>query len=157
MSVSFPERAAIDADLIRGLVREQFPAGVSCTDPDGGMFCWVTLPAASGIDTTALLATAVDHNVAYVPGQPFFAGDEGSNTLRLSYVTSTEQEIHRAIFEETGIYASACRHGFMLWICDMVRSGELYVCLQVRYVCQFLLMYDFNPGPNTPLRSSRSP
>lgn len=26
MSVSFPERAAIDADLIRGLVREQFPA-----------------------------------------------------------------------------------------------------------------------------------
>lgn len=30
-----------------------------------------------------------------------------------------------AIFDETGIYASACRHGFILWICDMVRSGEL--------------------------------
>lgn len=30
-----------------------------------------------------------------------------------------------AIFDETGIYASACRHGLILWLCDMVRSGEL--------------------------------
>lgn len=32
-----------------------------------------------------------------------------------------------AIYDETGIYASACRHGFILWICDMVRSGELCI------------------------------
>ena len=30
-----------------------------------------------------------------------------------------------AIFDETGIYASACRHGMLLWVVDMVRSGEL--------------------------------
>lgn len=30
-----------------------------------------------------------------------------------------------AIFDETGIYASACRHSLILWLCDMVRSGEL--------------------------------
>lgn len=30
-----------------------------------------------------------------------------------------------AIFSESGIFASACRHGFILWIADMVRSGEL--------------------------------
>ncbi|KAH9951708.1 hypothetical protein B0H21DRAFT_842744 [Amylocystis lapponica] len=29
------------------------------------------------------------------------------------------------IFEETGIFASACRHGFIAWLADMVRSGEL--------------------------------
>ncbi|GBE78667.1 hypothetical protein SCP_0115580 [Sparassis crispa] len=29
------------------------------------------------------------------------------------------------IFEETGIFASACPHGFILWLIDMVRSGEL--------------------------------
>jgi hypothetical protein len=29
------------------------------------------------------------------------------------------------IFKESGIFASACRHGFILWIVDMVRSGEL--------------------------------
>lgn len=32
-----------------------------------------------------------------------------------------------AMFDETGIYASACRHHFILWICDMVQSGELFV------------------------------
>ena len=31
------------------------------------------------------------------------------------------------IFAETGIFAGACRHGFILWIADMVRSGEQYV------------------------------
>ncbi|KZT70622.1 hypothetical protein DAEQUDRAFT_633977, partial [Daedalea quercina L-15889] len=30
-----------------------------------------------------------------------------------------------SLFEETGLFASACRHGLMLWIADMVRSGEL--------------------------------
>ena len=31
------------------------------------------------------------------------------------------------IFNETGIFLSLCRHGFVLMIADMVRSGELYV------------------------------
>lgn len=30
-----------------------------------------------------------------------------------------------AIFDESGIFASVCRHGLVLWIADMVRSGEL--------------------------------
>ncbi|KAH9885089.1 hypothetical protein C8Q73DRAFT_749296 [Cubamyces lactineus] len=29
------------------------------------------------------------------------------------------------IFDETGIFACACRHGLILWLVDMVRSGEL--------------------------------
>ena len=32
------------------------------------------------------------------------------------------------VFDETGIFASACCHGMILWIVDMIRSGELYVC-----------------------------
>ncbi|KAJ3804751.1 hypothetical protein F5876DRAFT_52960 [Lentinula aff. lateritia] len=28
-------------------------------------------------------------------------------------------------FHETGIFASACRHGFIIWLTDMIRSGEL--------------------------------
>ena len=28
------------------------------------------------------------------------------------------------VFAETGLFASACRHGFILWIADMIRSGE---------------------------------
>ncbi|EIW84255.1 hypothetical protein CONPUDRAFT_49671 [Coniophora puteana RWD-64-598 SS2] len=30
------------------------------------------------------------------------------------------------IFEETGIFASACRHGLIIYIIDMLRSGELF-------------------------------
>jgi hypothetical protein len=32
-----------------------------------------------------------------------------------------------AIFKQSGIFVTVCRHGFLLTICDMVRSGELYV------------------------------
>jgi len=28
------------------------------------------------------------------------------------------------VFAETGLFASACRHGFILWVADMIRSGE---------------------------------
>lgn len=38
---------------------------------------------------------------------------------------SDEKKRSWAIFDETGIYAAACRHGLILWLCDMVRSGEL--------------------------------
>jgi len=31
------------------------------------------------------------------------------------------------IFEETGIFLSLCRHGFVLVAADMIRSGEQYV------------------------------
>jgi hypothetical protein len=31
------------------------------------------------------------------------------------------------IYEETRIFAAACRHGMILWLADMVRSGELSV------------------------------
>ncbi|GBE85813.1 hypothetical protein SCP_0803350 [Sparassis crispa] len=44
------------------------------------------------------------------------------------------------IFDETGIFASACRHSFILWIVDMVRSGELakYPLAMVAKVLQLL-------------------
>jgi len=32
-------------------------------------------------------------------------------------------------FRESGYFVMACRHGFVLWVADMVRSGELYFLL----------------------------
>lgn len=40
---------------------------------------------------------------------------------------STEKKKMWAAFDETGIFASACPHGFILWLADMVQSGELCV------------------------------
>jgi hypothetical protein len=39
---------------------------------------------------------------------------------------SDDRKTMWGIFDESGCFASACRHGFMLWIADMVRRGELY-------------------------------
>ncbi|KAG1739621.1 hypothetical protein EDD22DRAFT_982276 [Suillus occidentalis] len=52
------------------------------------------------------------------------------------------------IFEETGIFACACHHGMMLWIVDMVCSGELYYPLSIMNKAldvlspQLLIRYD---------------
>jgi len=89
---TYGQRAAIMIDAVTA----ELPEGVDCTDPDGGMFCWVTLPDET-IDTEPMLAEAVQHNVAYVPGKPFYATDTRTNTLRLSYVTSTEEQIRTGI------------------------------------------------------------
>ncbi|QGN35748.1 aminotransferase class I/II-fold pyridoxal phosphate-dependent enzyme [Microlunatus sp. Gsoil 973] len=89
---AYGQRAAIMIDA----VARELPTGVSCTDPDGGMFCWVSLPDES-IDTEAMLPEAVANNVAYVPGRPFYAAGERRNTLRLSYATSTEDQIRTGI------------------------------------------------------------
>ena len=37
---------------------------------------------------------------------------------------SMEKKKVWGIFDETGIFASACPHGFVLWLADMVHSGE---------------------------------
>ena len=42
-------------------------------------------------------------------------------------VVSMEKKRMWGVFDETGIFASACPHGFVLWLADMVQSGEQYV------------------------------
>ncbi|MFI0270662.1 PLP-dependent aminotransferase family protein [Streptomyces luteogriseus] len=67
------------------------PEGSVWNRPEGGMFLWARLP--EPYDTTALLPRVVRHNVAYVPGAPFYAGTPDRTTLRLCFVTQTPQEI----------------------------------------------------------------
>ena len=78
-------------------LEQSMPAGVEWTRPDGGMFIWVTLPA--HVDTTAMLARAIERNVVYVPGEPFYAGAPARNTLRLSFVTVPPPAIGRGVSE----------------------------------------------------------
>jgi 2-aminoadipate transaminase len=72
-----------------------FPAGVSWTRPEGGMFIWVTLPA--HIDAMKLLDQALAARVAFVPGAPFYANQPEMNTLRLSFVTVPPERIREGI------------------------------------------------------------
>ena len=67
------------------------PAGSRWNSPDGGMFVWATLP--EGWDTTALLPVALEHDVAFVPGAPFFATEPQAHTMRLSFTTYDPEQI----------------------------------------------------------------
>jgi 2-aminoadipate transaminase len=71
------------------------PEGSVWTRPEGGMFLWVRLP--EPYDTTALLPQVVRHDVAYVPGAPFYAAPPDRTTLRLCFVTQTPEEIEEGL------------------------------------------------------------
>lgn len=76
-------------------MQKHFPASVKWTRPEGGMFIWVTLP--SHINSKALLDEAIQQNVAFVPGGPFYANEAATNTLRLSFVTVSPERIQEGI------------------------------------------------------------
>jgi DNA-binding transcriptional MocR family regulator len=76
--------------LLAGLAGA-LPAGSTFNHPDGGMFVWARLP--DGWDATELLVTALRHDVAFVPGAPFYATDPDPRTLRLSFTTHPPAEI----------------------------------------------------------------
>jgi 2-aminoadipate transaminase len=67
------------------------PPGSSHNHPDGGMFVWARLPG--GWDAAELLDRALVHDVAFVPGFPFFAGPPEAATLRLSFTAHGPEEI----------------------------------------------------------------
>ena len=54
-----------------------FPDGATWSRPEGGLFCWATLP--SYIDTTDLLAKALRENVAFVPGAAAYVDGRGGS------------------------------------------------------------------------------
>ena len=81
--------------MLAALTREMAGLDVTWTRPAGGMFLWLRLPA--GMDAQALLPTAVERNVAFVPGAPFYATEADARTLRLSYVTASSAQIDTAI------------------------------------------------------------
>ncbi|MDG4857986.1 PLP-dependent aminotransferase family protein [Streptomyces sp. T-3] len=70
---------------------EALPDGSRWNRPAGGMFVWATLPP--GHDATEVLQRAVRHDVAFVPGTPFFVGHTDPAALRLSFVTHPPHEI----------------------------------------------------------------
>lgn len=72
-------------------IKKYFPAGVKYTDPEGGMFLWVDVPGVD--DTVALFKECLKHNVAFVPGDPFFAGAAQPGTFRLNYSNAQEDKI----------------------------------------------------------------
>lgn len=82
-------------DLMLRMLAECFPEEVTWTHPDGGLFLMITLP--DGIDAGELLIKATQRDVAFVPGDGFFTGEDGRNTFRLNYSNAREDRIEEGI------------------------------------------------------------
>jgi 2-aminoadipate transaminase len=89
-------------DVMLQALQEFFPPAVTWTHPHGGLFLWVTLP--EGLDIKAILKSALEQNVAFVPGDSFYANDgpnhdggEGSRHMRLNFSNAAPEQIREGI------------------------------------------------------------
>ncbi|RQP24124.1 aminotransferase-like domain-containing protein [Piscinibacter terrae] len=82
-------------DAMRAALEAHMPAGCRWNTPVGGMFFWIELP--EGVDAMALLPHAVENGMAFVPGSAFYADHPKLNTLRLSFVTVSEERIEQGV------------------------------------------------------------
>ena len=72
-------------DLMLGTMAETFPDRVSWTEPDGGLFTWLTFP--EGFDAAAFMAERLlpEAKVAFVPGATFFPVHQEPHHARVSF------------------------------------------------------------------------
>jgi 2-aminoadipate transaminase len=99
-----PEARALYASHWRALesaFERHLPPGCTWSTPAGGFLTWLTLPP--GVDTIAMRPAATAAGVAYVPGPPFYVGDEGHNEMRLSFSRLSEAELGAAIERLAGV------------------------------------------------------
>ena len=82
-------------DVMLEALAEHFPAEATWTRPEGGLFVWATLPPY--IDTTDLLARALQENVAFVPGRGAYLDERGGSEMRLNFSGVGDQEIREGI------------------------------------------------------------
>ncbi len=93
------------AQAMTDAMEEFFPAEVSFTKPEGGMFLWATLP--EGISTMDLFPKALERGVAFVPGDPFYAEPGARSTMRLNFTNADEQTIRDGIQKLGEVIAQA--------------------------------------------------
>ena len=91
LTIMYKERR----DAMLDSLSEFMPKEVHWTHPEGGLFVWATLP--SYLDATAMLPRAIARNVAYVPGEGFYAGGAGKNHMRLNFSFVEPERIRRGI------------------------------------------------------------
>ena len=85
-------------DALLAALQVHFPAAARWTQPAGGMFVWVELPA--GMDAEVLLAKSLASiRVAFVPGSAFAlpGTPAAARYLRLTFASVTPERIHEGI------------------------------------------------------------
>lgn len=78
-------------------LKEHLPKNTSFTNPNGGMFLWVTLT--KEMNALDLFDKAIEEGVAFVPGEPFFVENAKKNTLRLNFSNVPPEKIEEGIIK----------------------------------------------------------
>jgi 2-aminoadipate transaminase len=71
------------------------PEGVTWTNPEGGLFLFVTLP--EHMIAEELFKVAVEKNVAFVIGSVFHCDESGKNTMRMNFSFASKEEITEGV------------------------------------------------------------
>ena len=84
-------------DVMLHSLQELFPPEVTWTHPKGGLFLWITTP--EGTDCRSLFRAALAEDVAFVPGDCFYADDtpDGCRHMRLNFSYSEPEQIREGI------------------------------------------------------------
>ena len=86
-------------DAMLQALKDYFPPEVTWTHPKGGLFLWVGLP--EGMDCHKLFDAALKENVAFVPGDSFYAkngfAEEGNRHMRLNFSYVPPEQIREGI------------------------------------------------------------
>jgi 2-aminoadipate transaminase len=78
-------------DVMMKAFEDYLPEGVTWTNPEGGLFLFVSLP--EWMDAEDLFLTAVENNVAFVIGKVFHCDESGKNTMRINFSFASQEEI----------------------------------------------------------------
>lgn len=82
--------------LMMECMDKYFPAGVTHTCPEGGIFIYCTMP--EGFDSSVVMKKALEHNVAFVPGTACVIDDKAvSNAFRMNYSLASEENIEKGV------------------------------------------------------------
>lgn len=82
-------------DALLAALEDQLSGEANWTEPDGGLFVWLTLDR--GIDTWELFERSVARQVAYIPGAAFAVEGGAKNTMRLSFSNVTPERIQTGV------------------------------------------------------------
>jgi 2-aminoadipate transaminase len=82
-------------DLMIETMEKEFPASVTFTRPQGGLFTWVTFP--ENMDAAEIMKKSLEVKVAFVPGQSFFSNGQHKNHGRFNYSNMPEDKIVEGI------------------------------------------------------------
>ncbi|BES86776.1 GntR family transcriptional regulator [Pectobacterium araliae] len=83
-------------ELLAQLVEQELGDVITFNQPKGGMFLWAKFRQ-DNFNTTEWLKKTLDQGVVFVPGEFFFPDSIDYSTLRLSFATATDEQMHEAV------------------------------------------------------------